>query len=446
MLKRPLKAPSLGELLSDYENMPRLSRAAAGKKLVPLVSGEYVHWDKLSRLSPPEGFTNRIWWLSLKLARGSLLSPIPLQDLHGNPFEYAVFDQISESLHEIDLGAGGRIAIPEPITNPETRSRYFVNSLIEEAITSSQLEGAGTTRIVAKDMLRTQRPPRDRGERMILNNYVTMERINALRHEALTPQLVMDIHRCVTEGTLDDPIAAGRLRRPDEDIVVGDLEGGILHRPPSANELPGRLAEMCRFANGETPDHFVHPAIRSILLHFWLAYDHPFVDGNGRTARALFYWSMLHHGYWAFEFISISTIIRKAKGQYLQAFLQTETDENDLTYFVVYHLRIIDMAIRSLKAYLKRKADSMQQLSANLQGLSALNHRQKALIAHALRHPGYEYSIDRHQHSHGIVYQTARTDLLDLASRGLLTSSRVGRSYRFYPAGDLEDLLQHVRR
>ena len=60
---------------------------------------------------------------------------------------------------------------------------------------------------------------------------------------------------------------------------------------------------------------FIHPMIRSIILHFWLAYDHPFVDGNGRTARALFYWSMLRHGYWLFEFISISQIILKGPDQ-----------------------------------------------------------------------------------------------------------------------------------
>src|SRR5205814_10028127 len=52
-----------------------------------------------------------------------------------------------------------------------------------------------------------------------------------------------------------------------------------------------------------------HPMVRSMILHFWLAYDHPFVDGNGRTARALFYWSMLRNGYWMFEYITISKII-----------------------------------------------------------------------------------------------------------------------------------------
>jgi Fic family protein len=54
---------------------------------------------------------------------------------------------------------------------------------MEEAITSSQLEGAATTREVAKEMIREGRQPRDRSERMILNNYLTMQRIGAIRND-----------------------------------------------------------------------------------------------------------------------------------------------------------------------------------------------------------------------------------------------------------------------
>ena len=102
-----------------------------------------------------------------------------------------------------------------------------------------------------------------------------------------TLELLFEIHQMVTDGTLDDPTAAGRFRRSDEDICVGDDSGEIFHIPPAADELEGRLSEMCRFANGTTPQGFIHPLVRSIILHFWLAYDHPFVDGNGRIARIL---------------------------------------------------------------------------------------------------------------------------------------------------------------
>jgi Fic family protein len=80
---------------------------------------------------------------------------------------------------------------------------------------------------------------------------------------------------------------------------------------PLANpDLPERMRALCAFANMRTGvDGFVHPIVRAIILHFMLAYDHPYVDGNGRTARALFYWSALKDGYWLIEYVSISRII-----------------------------------------------------------------------------------------------------------------------------------------
>jgi Fic family protein len=353
---------------------------------------------------------------------------------------------VQELLHRVDLHAGGRVGMPVPIANPETRDQYYVASLIEEAITSSQLEGASTTRQVAKDMIRSGRPPTDRSERMILNNYRTMQSIRRHGVAPLSQQLLFEIHHSVTHGTLDDETAAGRFRRPEETInVIDDRDGTVLHTPPLAEELPERIVALCSFANA-TDDNtrpFLHPVLRSIILHFWLAYDHPFVDGNGRTARALFYWSMLRHGYWLVEFLTISNIIRHAPAQYARAFLYTETDENDLTYFIHYHLGVLDRAIQGLQEYIARKSAQRQRLESVLRDRPDLNHRQRDLLGHAIRHPNSRYTIEEHRVSHDVVYQTARTDLLGLAEVGLLDASKVGRRWYFTAVAELE---QHFSR
>jgi len=441
-MRLPQSPPKLEDLMAKVapERMIQLARhALTGTR-------GYLHWDQLRHRPPPEGFSHREWWLALKLFRINALQPISLKDKEGRPFRFAVPEEVSQELHQIDLGAGGLVCTPEPIVNPQTRDRYLVRSLIEEAVTSSQLEGAATTHAVAKDMIRTGRHPRDTSEQMILNNYLTMQRIRDLKSSALSPELVLTIHRLITTDTLEDPTAAGRFRRPDEPCVVGDDSGQVFHNPPPASELAERMNALCAFANGETPAHFMHPAVRAIILHFWLAYDHPFVDGNGRTARALFYWSMLRSGYWLFEFISISTILRKAPAQYGRSFLYTETDDNDLTYFLVAQTEVIARAIGELHRYTERKAAQLRQAEQDIQALALFNHRQAALIRHALDNPGQRYTIASHQQSHDVAYQTARTDLLDLAERGVLEMGKRGRAMIFVAPADVAERLAALEK
>lgn len=443
-MKMPERPPEFARLLS--ENSSKILEILDAARALP-PTDTYLHWDKLRHLPPAKGMTAEQVWLAIKLQRSAALKPIAgLKALNGNPFVFSVPDKVLAELHRIDVGAGGALSLPDPITNPQTRDRYIIRSLVEESITSSQLEGAVTTREVAKEMIRTGRPARDTSEQMILNNYLTMQRIRELRKTPLTPNLVLEIHRLVTDHTLEVPDAAGRLRRNDEKRVVSDEYGEVFHDPPPALELPDRLKRMCDFANEESTGVFVHPVVRAIILHFWLAYDHPFVDGNGRTARALFYWAMMHRNYWLFEFISISHVLRKAPTKYYRSFLYTETDDNDLTYFIVHQTKVICGAIEELHAYLDRKTTEVRELDQHVRALDLFNHRQVELIRHALKHPFQIYFIESHRQSHNVVYQTARADLLELAAKGLLLPKKRGVKYSFAVPDDLSERLLKLER
>lgn len=450
-MKLPVSPPdlldTLRKLLERPEGVERFTQLT--QRLGPAPDGKYRHWDTFRHALPLADFTAEEQWLGVKTARRALYRPLPLRDLKHRPFQYAVSAPALEMLHQIDRNAGGNVRGSEQITNPATRDTYLFKSIVEEAITSSQLEGASTTRKVAKAMIQEGRAPRDKSERMILNNYKAMLYVRDFFDKPLTPALVKQLQRLLSEQTLDDPGAAGRFRTAEEDIVVEDETGTRLHTPPPADELPARMEAMCAFANGETPHEFIPPALRAILLHFWLAYDHPFVDGNGRTARALFYWSMARQGYWLCEYVSISRILKKARGQYARAYLYTETDDNDTTYFILYQMRVLLRAIADLHEYLARKASELrdtEELVRHASSINAdLNSRQLALIHHALRKPNARYTVESHRSSHRVSYETARSDLLRLVSLGLLSQRKVGKAFMFAPADDLRQRLKARR-
>ena len=216
-IKMPLSPPPLSDLLREMDGL-KMVRALS--RAEPVYSDKkYRHWNDLIHLDPPDDLTHEEWWFGIKMKRAASYQSVPLHDTFGLQSQFLLTEIITEQLHHIDLGAGGRIGVPDLITNPDTRDQYYISSLMEEAITSSQLEGATTTREVAKDMIRAARPPQDRNERMILNNYHTMQRIGTLKGQPLTKEIIFELHRIVTEGTLENPSATGRFRKADEEIV-----------------------------------------------------------------------------------------------------------------------------------------------------------------------------------------------------------------------------------
>lgn len=438
------KPPSHFEILSRSP-ADAVALLRAGTEQAP--SG-YPPWDKVRHLRPPDGLTAEQWWAGIKFARITAMREIALRDSSGSSFRYALPDAVLRLLQVIDQRCSGEVAMDEVVTTDgQAMQQYLVNSLMEEAIRSSQLEGAVTSRQVAKELLRSGREPRDRSERMILNNYRALTFMREQARESLTPALVLELQRILTEGTLDEPDTAGRLQRPDEErvAVVNRDDGRVLHIPPPADELPGRLQAMCDFANEpDDGDRFVHPVARGILLHFWLGYDHPFVDGNGRTARALFYWYMRRRRYWLVEYLSISRILRDAPSKYNRSYLHSEVDDNDTTYFLLYQLEVVERAIREFCAYLRHKTEQIRAVEQLIADAPDFNHRQLALLGDALRHPDRQYTIGAHASLHRVTHETARADLGELAERELLHRTRSGKPHRFTVPRDLERRLQQA--
>ena len=435
-MKIPEKAPSWMETLKG-KNISALFLPL--KDIIKKANKEYLYWDEFKYLKFPEGITSEDAWTTLKIARISQAKHISLADKNNHPFSYLLPESALKELHIIDQNASGQILVEEPGVTKGERPKYMMSSIVAEAITSSQIEGAATTRAVAKEMLRTGRKPENYAEKMIYNNYITITKIKELTDKTLTPELIRRIHGYISAGTLDDPLQEGNFRT--DDVEVFDIDGQkVLHTPPSHSEIEKSINLLCAFANDEG-EEFIHPVVKGIILHFWLAYLHPFIDGNGRTARALFYWHVLKEKYWLFEYLSISSIILKKRTQYYKAFLHSEIDDGDMTYFIMFHINAIIEAIKELGAYLGRKQREANLARRFFGKYPMLNHRQKALLASAVEHPEEVFTFEKHANVHDTVYETARTDLLELHKLGLLEMRKEGRKFYFTPAKDIKEKL-----
>jgi Fic family protein len=412
-----------------------------------LPDGRYLHWDELRYRTPPDGLTHEEWWAATKFARLKASNGIAaMQSCYGKSFTVTELPSIHRALHEFDRANVGD-QILSALGNPDAKGEYRVRQLIEEAISSSEIEGARpTTREAAQQMLREAREPRSHDERMILNTLRAMERLRALHEsgERLTVDMLLELHRILGDDALDVEDGAGKFRTKEHDVTVSDVEGNLWHRPPDAAGLEHRVARLLDFAHGDETDdtEFIHPIVRAIVTHFWLGYEHPFRDGNGRIARALYYWCMLRHGYEVAEFLSISGPIDRSPKKYYLAFAYAETDGNDLTYFVLHQLDVMQEALGELLEHLKARVERLRELSRAIAAFDALNHRQRSLLEYAVRHPAQGATIEGHARSHSVHYMTARSDLADLEQRGLLTSTPT-KPKRYFPSQGL--LAQQAR-
>jgi Fic family protein len=423
-----MKLPEVPQFTEDEINTAiGLARDPAVLKAAVEYNTRYLFWEEL-RHHPLPADARSVWAL-MKLLRRAQAREIVFAGLH---FPYTIGDASSQMLYHLDKTAVGSLSDMLD-TFGHDRERYIVNSLMEEAIASSQLEGAATTRRVAKQMLRERRKPKNRDEQMIFNNYQTLKKVREIAKTDLTPERILSLQEMITSDTLDDPADEGRFRDNDE-IRVVDGSGTVLHTPPPAADIPRLIDEFCRFAN-DAGDRFIHPVIKAIVLHFLIGYIHPFNDGNGRTARTIFYWYVLRHDYWLFEYLALSRTIKETKGQYKKAYVYTESDENDLTYFILYNLTAIEKTIREIQVYLEEQQKEQIQTLHRIHAAGDLSFRQIDILKQIAKRPENPVRIKEIEEMYHVAYATARGDLLRLEELGYLERRSAGKEYYFLYSG-----------
>lgn len=420
--------------LDEYKEWKNVANKAA--------SPRYLHWDDIRRkewlpIAPAEKA-----WAIIKVFRGGIETPISTPDSF--LFYWTRCAHFDEILHNITRSLSGHIMGLPQVMSEKEKQQYITRGLIEEAIASSQLEGANTTRAYAKKMIQEGLPPRDKSQRMIINNYQAMQKIEEeYKHERLSLGVLHDMHRELTKNNTLDQGKVGEFRTDSDEIYVNGPEndGTIAFIPPEMTFVEKQIQRLIDFANDELETFFIHPVLKAIMLHFWLGYLHPYGDGNGRLARSLFYWYLLRNDYWAFAFLPISEAIKKSPKQYGWAYIYSEQDDNDLTYFLDYNLRKIVQAQESFEEYIFKKNQESLLLAETSRKIKDLNSRQIQIAQFLHSNANETTNVSAVTTIFGISQMTAIRDLRDMTNKGFLYKEKNGRNVFYYPTEKLSELI-----
>lgn len=411
--------------------------------------GRYLHFDEL-RFRFPKGLDQDLAWSIVKFARQRQLNTLLPLGEPPTPGQLLLTPAMQMAMSESDRHTtSAALEWMSSKIGEHKHIQYLLNDLIEdEAISSSQLEGAATTTRVAKDLLKRQRGPRTPDEQMIVGNFRMMQFAWDNRHKALSSELIAELHKVGVEGIDDEKYHPGVFRSTD-DVVVEDGDGNIVHTPPPGQGLEQRLDKLAQWANSNHHDvensNYLHPLLKAIVLHFCIGFEHPFRDGNGRVARSLFYWYLFKHDFAAFRYIAISTLLKAAAIQYGKSYLYVETDEMDLTYFVDYQCRVIIRAIAQFKKTYNKTLENLEAFNAFLftSGLyGKLTDKQKAVFQVAKSGMAREFTAVNVKDNLGCSYNTAAATLNGLVELKLFKKEKIGREWVFSMLGT-EQIISH---
>jgi Fic family protein len=224
--------------------------------------------------------------------------------------------------------------------------------LKREVAGTSRIEGAEfTTREI--DRVMTEETPDElytRSQRQAaaaLEAYKWIKTISDVR--VINEQLILEIHRKMVTGADDDHCEPGVLRGDGQNVIFGNPAHRGVDGGPSAASAFKSLVDAI---NNEFGAH--DELIQAIAAHYHIAAMHPFLDGNGRTARALEALMLRRAGLRDSTFIAMSNYYYEEKATYLATLGAVRERQNDLTPFLRFALRGIELQAKRLLAEIQR--------------------------------------------------------------------------------------------
>lgn len=364
----------------------------------------------------PVSISIQQFWPELEKERRKRGQELPLLAQNGKPFWFVLTGGIEKQCDAIAELARRDIAF----TGPEFDA-LFQDAVVDEAVYSSVIEGAFTSREQAIDFIRQNKQPRNKSEQMVKNNYDALTYVLEHLEDEISEETILQIAQIVTRSAAEVQVNGYR----NGAVYVTGREG-VVYTPPQADAVPEMMRSLVTFIQKSE----LHPLLKACIAHFYFVYIHPFGDGNGRTARALSYMMLLQSGYDFFRYFSISGIVAEERGKYYRSMRNVENSDGDMTYFIDAYSGMLARTVEQMENHLKYHVIAGQKLK-ELEQNSTLNERQLKGAKWLLESSGSNVTVEIWRKKYKVVTETARRDLLALCDAGLLVRELDGRKAVF---------------
>jgi Fic family protein len=336
-------------------------------------------------------------------------------------FWYFPSDSITKKITEIEK-LGNKLYDKITSGDKGLQKEFIFNAAVEEAVTSAIYEGANTTRAEAKQLIESERTPLTKDDWMLINNYEALHWIKKNSNSQVTLDLILKINQIVTKNTLDevDEKYCGKFR--DDKVFVRNKLNKIVHEGIEYSKIEEALSESINIVTAHP--RYIHPIIKGIILHYLIAYIHPFFDGNGRTARTLFYFKSIKHNLKFVELLSISAHLKNTGNQYERSFETVKSHDWDLTYFINYCLESLLAALKAVEG----KVNNLLKINW-LKSEYSFSDNQIRLLQKLYLSKYRPIDIEKYAQEIGKSREIARQELKALVEHKFMREKKEGKKY-----------------
>ena len=287
-------------------------------------------------------------------------------------------------------------------------------ALVLEAHHTTHIEGTHLTLDQSEKLLAGEKPAGVRADdaKEVTNyrNAVDLVSDYLGSGEPVTEGLIREIHKRLVRGVRGNAAAPGEYRRT-QNYVANSITKEIIYTPPAPLEVPTLMAEFVAWLNEEEK---LHPILLAGIAQFQLVHIHPFLDGNGRTARLLSMLCLYGHGYDFKRLFTLSEYYDRDRSGYYKAIQSVRQRNPDLTEWLEY----FTSGLRSQLTEIQRKGEALIWLDV-LEKQHGLSARQRTAFDMALTRGSFQMQ-DFEAECPGIHRRSLQRDLRGLVEKCLI--------------------------